>query len=71
MFYIDTVTLSIDAFDFEGVAGTISNRRSVVTLAEGAGWYRVNVCVRACVRACACMRVGVGGCVCACYSLLS
>lgn len=38
MFFIDTVTLSIDAFDFDGVTGSISNKRPVVKLAEGEGY---------------------------------
>ena len=37
MFYIDTVTLKIEAFDFDGAAGTISNRRTVVELQQGQG----------------------------------
>lgn len=37
MYYVDTATLGVDAFEFDGDAGTISNRRRVATLEEGAG----------------------------------
>jgi len=37
LYYIDSVTLSVDAFDFDTVRGTISNRRPCVKIARGDG----------------------------------
>jgi sugar lactone lactonase YvrE len=37
MYYIDTPTMKIDAFDYEFETGTISNRRAVVLVAEEHG----------------------------------
>lgn len=37
MYYIDTGTRRIDVFDFDPDAGTIANRRPLVTFAEGEG----------------------------------
>lgn len=38
MYYIDTPTLSVFAFDFELVSGTISNRRTVIDISEAEGF---------------------------------
>ena len=38
MYYIDTPTHGLDAFDFDADAGTISNRRRIATVAEGNGF---------------------------------
>lgn len=38
MYYIDSPTRSIFAFDFDGASGAISNRRVAVQLNEGDGW---------------------------------
>ena len=37
MYYIDSPTRKVDAFDFDNATGTISNRRTAVTLADGWG----------------------------------
>jgi sugar lactone lactonase YvrE len=37
MYYADTPTLGIDAFDYDAASGTISNRRRIVTIEEGSG----------------------------------
>jgi sugar lactone lactonase YvrE len=37
MYYADTPTLGVDAFDFDPASGAISNRRRIVTIEEGAG----------------------------------
>lgn len=37
-YYIDTPTMSIDAFDFDLESGTITNRRTVVKIPEGLGY---------------------------------
>jgi sugar lactone lactonase YvrE len=37
MYYIDTPTGHVDAFDFDAVTGNIANRRSVITLAPNTG----------------------------------
>jgi sugar lactone lactonase YvrE len=37
MYYVDTTTLGIDAFDFDAASGAIWNRRRLVTIEEGAG----------------------------------
>jgi sugar lactone lactonase YvrE len=37
MYYVDTTTLGIDAFDFDAASGAISNRRRLVTIEGGAG----------------------------------
>jgi sugar lactone lactonase YvrE len=37
MYYIDTVTMKIDAFDYDLVTGEISNRRTIVSVAEEHG----------------------------------
>jgi sugar lactone lactonase YvrE len=36
-YFIDTLTASIDVFDFDAAAGTITNRRSIVKIEWGAG----------------------------------
>jgi sugar lactone lactonase YvrE len=38
MYYIDTPTLRVDAFDFDPATGAIANRRPFVEIEEGAGW---------------------------------
>lgn len=38
MYYIDSPTRKVDAFDFDNDAGVISHRRTAVTLAEGLGY---------------------------------
>jgi sugar lactone lactonase YvrE len=38
MYYVDTPTSGIDAFDFDARAGSISNRRRVATIEDGAGF---------------------------------
>ena len=38
MYYIDTVSRAVDAFDFDNVAGKVSNRRTVFRVPEGMGW---------------------------------
>lgn len=37
MYYVDTGTRRIDAFDFDAVSGTIANRRPLVTIEEAGG----------------------------------
>jgi sugar lactone lactonase YvrE len=37
MYYVDTPTLGVDAFDYDAASGAISNRRRLVTIEEGAG----------------------------------
>jgi sugar lactone lactonase YvrE len=37
MYYVDTVTLRIDQFDFDPVSGDIANRREFVTIRDGGG----------------------------------
>ncbi len=37
MFYIDTPTRRVDAFDFDAVAGTLANRRTVIRVPEELG----------------------------------
>ncbi|MGH3320522.1 MAG: SMP-30/gluconolactonase/LRE family protein [Streptosporangiaceae bacterium] len=37
MYYIDTPTLGVDAFDFDAPTGAIANRRRVVTIEDGPG----------------------------------
>ena len=37
MYYVDTPTLGIDAFDYDADSGAISNRRRIVTIEAGAG----------------------------------
>ena len=37
MYYIDTPTLGVDAFDYDADSGSISNRRRLVTIEEAAG----------------------------------
>lgn len=37
LYYVDTPTLGVDAFDFEPTTGGLSNRRRVVTIEEGLG----------------------------------
>ena len=37
MYYVDTGTRRIDLFDFDAAAGTIANRRPLVTFADGEG----------------------------------
>lgn len=37
LFYIDTPTRRVDAFDFDGGTGTIGNRRTVITIPEAMG----------------------------------
>jgi sugar lactone lactonase YvrE len=37
MYYVDTPTLGIDAFDYDASSGAISNRRRIVTIEKGAG----------------------------------
>jgi sugar lactone lactonase YvrE len=36
-YYVDTLTMGIDAFDFDSAAGSIHNRRTIVKLAQGDG----------------------------------
>jgi sugar lactone lactonase YvrE len=36
-YYVDSVTLTIEAFDFDAARGTLDNRRTVVTLQRGDG----------------------------------
>lgn len=38
MYYIDTPTRNIDVFDYDGVAGSISRRRTLVAVEDGAGF---------------------------------
>jgi sugar lactone lactonase YvrE len=38
MYYIDLVTRRVDVFDFDADAGAIANRRTFVTIEDGAGW---------------------------------
>jgi sugar lactone lactonase YvrE len=38
MYYVDTPTQAVDAFDYDAASGAISNRRQIVTIDEGAGW---------------------------------
>jgi sugar lactone lactonase YvrE len=38
MFYIDTPTRTIDAFDFDAATGSIANRRTIVVIEPGVGW---------------------------------
>jgi sugar lactone lactonase YvrE len=38
MYYIDTPTRNIDVFDYDGAAGAISSRRTLVTVAADAGF---------------------------------
>jgi sugar lactone lactonase YvrE len=38
MYYVDTPTLGVDAFDYDAASGAISNRRRLVTIEDGAGW---------------------------------
>ena len=37
LFYIDTPTQRIDAFDYDGATGMVSNRRTVIEIAPGSG----------------------------------
>jgi sugar lactone lactonase YvrE len=37
MYYVDTPTLGVDAFDYDATSCAISNRRRMVTIEEGAG----------------------------------
>jgi len=37
MYYIDTMTMKTDAFDYDLVTGGISNRRAVVSMVEEHG----------------------------------
>ncbi len=37
MYYVDTPTLGVDAFDYDAASCAISNRRRIVTIEEGAG----------------------------------
>jgi sugar lactone lactonase YvrE len=37
MYYVDTPTLGVDAFDFDPASGAITNRRRVVTIEDGVG----------------------------------
>jgi len=36
-YFIDSLSLSVDAFDFDQASGAISNRRSVITIKQGEG----------------------------------
>ena len=38
MYYIDTPTMRVDAFDFEADSGTITNRRPAIQIPEGIGY---------------------------------
>ena len=38
MYYIDTPTLTVQAFDYDNATGAIANPRVVVQFAEGVGW---------------------------------
>jgi sugar lactone lactonase YvrE len=38
LYYIDTPTLCVDAFDFDPVTSNISNRRTVIRIPEGTGY---------------------------------
>ena len=38
MYYIDTVSSAVDAFDFDNVVGKVSNRRTVFRVPEGMGF---------------------------------
>jgi sugar lactone lactonase YvrE len=37
MYYADTATLGVDAFDYDAASGAISSRRRIVTIEQGAG----------------------------------
>ncbi len=47
MYYIDTPTRSVDAFDFDLASGTIANRRRVVEIARESGGVPDGMCVDA------------------------
>jgi sugar lactone lactonase YvrE len=38
LYYIDTPTMKVSAFDFDVASGTISNRRTVIEIPEGVGY---------------------------------
>ncbi len=44
MYYIDSPTRRVDAFDFDAGAGTVSNRRTIIHLPEGMG-YPDGMCI--------------------------
>ncbi|WP_114779315.1 SMP-30/gluconolactonase/LRE family protein [Botryobacter ruber] len=37
MYYIDTPTLAVDAFDFDNISGKLSNRRTIIHIPKGEG----------------------------------
>jgi hypothetical protein len=47
MFYIDTPTMHVDAFDFDGNSGSITNRRTVVTV-KSAPTISLHFCLATC-----------------------
>ncbi len=47
MYYIDTPTRSVDAFDFDLASGTIANRRRAIEIPRGAGGLPDGMCVDA------------------------
>lgn len=38
MYYVDTPTMGVDVFDYDATTGTVTNRRRLVTIEEGAGF---------------------------------